>query len=1432
MPTKKAKRSVNRKSDKRASPAGASLDMTEELIFRQHRFLNRHRDDTGTARDDLWRKGIRHLRRMRVNVERSVTPAFAAPPPVPTVTGGVRWKQVGPQPLRIDARQNFQGTGPVSGEVVDLAIDPRGASDQIIYIATNDGGIWKTTDGGATWQPKTDLMPSLSMGAVALDPNNPDIIYAGTGNPFDGGNVFTKGVGVYRSTDAGETWLQLGDTTAKGLHPLRGLNINRIALPRSEVLLVATNAGLFRSVDGGQNFGANVPQFDDGNPVLPGDITDVDLDTATPASIAYASVRGVGIMVSINGGITFPTNLFNNPGAPAAPFDQIVIAQSVQPDNKTIYALVTDSTINPAVAPQFKGMFVSTDTGANWAPAPGAAGPAADNSTATHKGLQANYDVMIGVDPQNASRVYIAFQELYVSTDGGMNFGMPAISRGKIHFDHHALRFSPHIGAAGTTPFYVGTDGGISRSDDGGTTWANLNETIGTNLFIGIDIGRGNAANNQVTFGGCQDTGTVERLPAFAGTDWHLGENGDGGPVAVDTSNPQQAYGRTNGILMVTNNGGTSWSFPTSATTGLPSDPNGSSLATPLGVDLNTPANVYVTQGNQLFQSTNSGGSFAAINNFPASIRAFALVKLDSKVAMVGCSDGSVHRTTNLNAGAGSIWNNVTAALTAAGAPPLPVGGIAIDPTDTNTAIAVLDGFTLINPANRTAHVFRTTDGGANWTDISGTDGAPNPDDNLPDLPLHSVVIDPTGAPHAIIVAGDSGVMRSIDNGATWQIFGVGLPVVDCTSLAIDAAAAPPVIRVGTYGRSVFEIERPTGPVIAVRSNLAFGSVAQGSSADLPVQVFNVGTTDLVVSDFFDLSGAGDFQLVAPPPFPVTVAPGSELDFTLRFAPTKSGNQQAPMSITSNDPAQPALAVRASGSSPSTVPTVTGLNPASGPAAGGTAVQISGTGFTGASAVLFGAAGATSFTVDSDIQITAVSPAGAGIVDVLVTGATGTSVPSAGSRFTYGGGGGLALTGLSPTEGPETGGTAVTITGTGFGGATQVLFGAIGASGFTVDSDTQITAVSPAGNGTVDVLVVTPSATSVVTPADRFRYTVPGGGVSTGTGTTTTTGVQTGGPPDANSEILSALADILRTGTDPEVLEAQRILLRRIALGGDIVQSRIPAPKNITEIGGYINLLGTLEQPELRLQMLASVLGVAGESATLGLTETGPIAAFVSTPNDRPEGPAQPLIPPRFTVRSDMIDALQDALQLVHGVGCAVPFLTPARALPRPLPGTRPQSDFLALLGRTLDVVPGTMLGDPANDPLAIARLATDPPTAFQLVAREIDGGASVAEASWIAFSADTASVTVQPAANRRYLPLKPLFATAGWYPVEPVVLPTSLVDPGSMVRFINVSGLVRDETRLGQELALLYPVGAIMTSTLVAQLSWIWNGTTFVPPR
>jgi IPT/TIG domain len=168
-------------------------------------------------------------------------------------------------------------------------------------------------------------------------------------------------------------------------------------------------------------------------------------------------------------------------------------------------------------------------------------------------------------------------------------------------------------------------------------------------------------------------------------------------------------------------------------------------------------------------------------------------------------------------------------------------------------------------------------------------------------------------------------------------------------------------------------------------------------------------------------------------------------------------------------------------------PAITGITPVSGPAAGGTLVTITGTAFTGATAVDFGATAATNITVVSDTQITADSSAGTGTVDVTVTtGAGGPSPTSPADQFTYFAP--PAITSINPTAGPVAGGTVVTITGTGFTGATVVDFGTTPATSKTVTNDTHITATAPAGTGTVDLTVTTPGGTSATSSADQFTY--------------------------------------------------------------------------------------------------------------------------------------------------------------------------------------------------------------------------------------------------------------------------------------------------------------------------------------------------------
>jgi photosystem II stability/assembly factor-like uncharacterized protein len=869
----------------------------EEREKRIKEFKEERSDANGRARPDLWRKGIEHAQRMKIAAGKRLAKGrkkLANGQLSPLSAGGVvgvQWTQIGPAPLRIDQEQNFQGEGPDSGEVLDIAIDPRNATDNIIYIATNDGGVWKTTDGGTTWKPKTDFMPSLSMGAVELDPGNPSIVYAGTGNLFDGGGVFFKGVGIYKSLDGGETWSIIGGNA------LNGLGVNRIVLPAPGVLLVATSGGLFRSIDGGANFGNNAPGFNNNLPIRGGFITDLALDTADATRI-YAAVNGSGIFVSTDSGVTFPagSNLFTGTnGAPNTGIVFISFSQSTAPDNQTFYASVQSTTGTP----DYAGLFKSTDGGATWTPQPSAAARAAENG-----GCQCGYDQTVGVDPVDANRVYIGFQELYLSTDGGANFGTPAVSRDRIHWDHHALVFSPashRTMGDTTTRVFAGTDGGIHYSDNGGTNWANINEGIGTNIFFSMDIGRGSAANNEYTYGGCQDTGTVERRPEFSGNDWHLGVDGDGGQIAVDRANPLRAYGTDNGDYMITTDGGDNWDLSAGDST----LPAGVGF---IAIDPNNSNNVYVTAGTQLFRSTDVGANFTSIKTFPATISSVAMVDIDSNTFWVGLTNGTVQHSANIQNGVTATWtSNVVT-----GSPGQQVRGIAIDPTNTDQVVIVYPGFSGINPVNRTKHVFRTVNNGTNWTDISGTDGG-DPLSNLPDLPLHSVVIDPDTSPHTIIVSSDAGVMRSADLGASWQILGVGMPTVYSRSLQIDTTATPSLLRVGTYGRSVFELTAATGPLLAVNANLAFDNVCVGQNATRIMQLFNVGSEPLHISSIIRVSGSADFQIISGPATPVTILPGEEIDYTVRFKPTVAGPQVATFQINSDDPFQPAKQISASG---------------------------------------------------------------------------------------------------------------------------------------------------------------------------------------------------------------------------------------------------------------------------------------------------------------------------------------------------------------------------------------------------------------------------------------------------------------------------------------------------------------------------------------
>src|SRR5207248_1865639 len=266
-----------------------------------------------------------------------------------------KWWQIGPAPVNINPPDGTNGQGPDAGMVRDIVIDPRGPTDQTIFVATDSGGVWKTTDGGNTWSPKTDFLPTLCMGSIALDPANPSIVYAGTGNDQNQG--FFRGAGIYKSLNGGEAW------TVLGANIFTNVAITRIVLPANNVLLVASWTGVYRSIDGGVHFGSNSPQFDNNQPIIAGFVEDLDLDTASTNTVYASLAFGGGVFKSTDSGATFPAagNLFTaSNGSPlAAGFAYVTFAQSTQPNNQTMY-------VNVALNSGGAGLYRSTDSGANW----------------------------------------------------------------------------------------------------------------------------------------------------------------------------------------------------------------------------------------------------------------------------------------------------------------------------------------------------------------------------------------------------------------------------------------------------------------------------------------------------------------------------------------------------------------------------------------------------------------------------------------------------------------------------------------------------------------------------------------------------------------------------------------------------------------------------------------------------------------------------------------------------------------------------------------------------------------------------------------------------------------------------------------------------------------------------------------------------------
>lgn len=765
------------------------------------------------------------------------------------------WTEIGPNPIPNGQVVTGAQTA-ASGRTIAIAVHPTNAN--LVYVGTAQGGLYRSTDGGSTWTAMMDNALSLAIGAIAIAPSQPDTIFVGTGESgFSVDSFF--GVGIYRIDNASGASptvtgplgaAQFGGravsqivvhptlastifvTTASGIGGIG--SASAVALPdrgvfRSTDALVAAPTFTKLTVAGlaAQDRAFLDMVIDPGNPNLLL-VTEADTFNLTEGGV-YRSTNALA------GSPTFARTFTAGVGVSASR-TELALHRSAG-GVVTVYA-----------ASGFNGGTVqrSVDGGATWT-------QTIDNNFCTP---QCFYDIAIAVDPTNAATVYLGGSPALVfgrSTDSGVTFTANAATANGLHGDSHAIAVAPSL----PSTIYFGSDGGIYKSTNGGTTWVPLNSaTFRATQFMSIAV---HPIDPNFTIGGTQDNGTNIYEPAAT---WRRADFGDGGYAVIDQSavnttsvNMYHTYFNnaiTQGYGFVSSTASASegnWTFRGCngvAGNGIPC--GGAVLFyAPLEQGPGSPNTIYFG-ANILYRSSDRGlNHIAASQNLTTAISAIGISRQNDNVRIVGQADGGLFGTT---AGSATLTN-------------LDVGNVVpnnfiaravIDPNNVNTAYVTLSAFAVAN-------VWRTTNlNNANptWTAIVGS-GA----NILPQVPVSAFLVDPASS--ITLYAGtDIGVYISTDAGANWTPFGTGLPRVAVFDMAKTSGG---LIRIATHGRGMWQIPAfgavPTPIIVAATATLVSesfvpnnGAIDPGEAVTVAFAAQNIGSAN-TASDVGTLQATG-----------------------------------------------------------------------------------------------------------------------------------------------------------------------------------------------------------------------------------------------------------------------------------------------------------------------------------------------------------------------------------------------------------------------------------------------------------------------------------------------------------------------------------------------------------------------------------------------
>ncbi len=675
----------------------------------------------------------------------------------------------------------------VGGRITDLA--PHPTNPDILYVASATGGVWKTMDRGESWTQLSDDWGYLSIGNLAIDPQNPETIYVGTGEAnasFDSGTLL--GNGIYKSTDGGDTWEQMG--LDKSEHIARLVvdpnNSNRIyAAATGRVYGRNEERGVYVSEDAGETWERKLFINDTTACIdLVVNSNDSDIVYAAmwervryPWGRQYAGGNS-GIYRSKDGGETWDEL---TDGLPVTERDDLGrIGLAISKSNPDIlYATFTYDEVRNF----FHSMYRTADGGDTWE-------RVEDGDLLDVYVSFGWYFGNVRVHPENPQQVYTMGVDLYRSTNNGNSWTRWTSN---MHVDFHALEYHP----ANPDIMYIGNDGGLYISENGGDNWQHINNLPITQFYT-CEIDR---TAPERLYGGSQDNGT---LRTFNGDldDWERIHWGDGFKVLVDPENPAYLYAESQwGNIVRSTDGGSSFLGANSGISGL----DRKNWNTPYEFNPLNSATLYYG-ANRLYKSTTRAKSWERISddltrggrdgaNGYGTISTIGISPVDTNILWIGSDDGKI----SLSMDEGANWTDVSTGRLAERY----VTCLAPSYEEVGTVYATLSGYT---EYDYLPHVYKSTNFGETWVNISS---------NLPDVPVNDLIIDPD-IEGTLYIATDVGAWVTKDDGASWELMGTGLPLVITTDLSFDRLNR--TLAVATFGRSMFTtcLEEPTSDPWAV----------------------------------------------------------------------------------------------------------------------------------------------------------------------------------------------------------------------------------------------------------------------------------------------------------------------------------------------------------------------------------------------------------------------------------------------------------------------------------------------------------------------------------------------------------------------------------------------------------------------------------------